>query len=62
MIERVVDLSRVRAALARLDALLREHPHLTRAGSRARLDRHLRALDAPEATEEAPANKPDEGC
>jgi hypothetical protein len=54
-----VDLARVRAALARLDALVREHPHLTRDGSRARLDRYVRALDAPEPTEEAPAAKPD---
>jgi hypothetical protein len=57
---RVVDLARIRAALARLDALVREHPHLTRAGSRARLDRYVRALDAPEPREEAPAAKPDE--
>lgn len=57
---RVVDLARVRAALARLDALVREHPHLTRAGSRARLDRYVRALDAPEPTEGTPADKPDE--
>jgi hypothetical protein len=57
---RVVELARVRAALARLDALVREHPHLTRAGSRARLDRYVRALDAPDPTEEAPADKPEE--
>ena len=57
---RVVDLARVRAALARLDALVREHPHLTRTGSRARLDRYVRALDVPEPTEEAPAHKLDE--
>jgi hypothetical protein len=57
---RVVDLARVRAALGRLDALVQEHPHLTRAGSRARLDRYVRTLDAPELTEEAPAAKPDE--
>ena len=56
----MVDLARVRAALARLDTLVREHPHLTRTGSRARLDRFVRTLDAPELTEEAPAAKPDE--
>ena len=60
MTARVVDLARVRAALARLDALVREHPHLTRSGSRARLDRYVRALDGLESTEERPAAKPDE--
>ena len=60
MTGRVVDLARVRAALARLDALVREHPHLTHAGSRARLDRYVIALDAPKVTEEAPAPEPDE--
>lgn len=57
---RVVDLARVRAALARLDALVQEHPHLTHAGSRARLDRYVLGLDAPDLTEETPAPKPDE--
>jgi len=50
----------VQVAAWHVDALVREHPHLTRAGSRARLDRYVRALDAPESTEEAPAHKPDE--
>lgn len=58
MSREVVDLARVRAALVRLDTLVQEHPHLTRAGSRARLDRFLRDLDAPEPLEAAPADKP----
>ncbi len=56
----VIELARVRAALARLDAIAREHPCLTLAGSRARLDRYVGALDALDPTEEAPADKPDE--
>ncbi len=56
----VIDLARVRAALARLDALTRERPHLTRTGSRARLDRYVRALDTPEPLEDRPADKPEE--
>lgn len=56
----VIELARVRAALARLDALAREHPDLSREGSRVRLESFVRALDAPELTEEAPAAKSDE--
>lgn len=59
MTANVIDLARVRAALARLDVLAREHPHLTRTGSRARLDRYARALDTPEPLENRPADKPD---
>lgn len=41
-----------------LRAIVREHLHLTRAGSRARLDRYVRALDAPQLAEEIPVPKP----
>lgn len=44
---RVVDLERVRAALRRLEALAREHPRLTSAESRARLEVALE--DSPDA-------------
>jgi hypothetical protein len=56
----IIDLPTVRAALARLDVLTREHPDLSREGSRVRLENHVHALDASEPMEEAPAAPPDE--
>jgi hypothetical protein len=38
---RLIDLARVRAALAALDALVARFPRLRRAESRARLAKHL---------------------
>jgi hypothetical protein len=48
----------LRAAGMPLRDLGQENPQLTRAGSRARLDRYVRDLDAPQLAEEIPAPKP----
>lgn len=61
---RAVDLGRVRAALARLDRVTREHPELTSDAARARLARApCLAPDPPDAVDDdrqevTPADKP----